>query len=107
LARLIGQIDYEFPKSPSDAHGYVSLLHELRAALEQLALSKGRRQGQYQLTVAAPCGWDNMQILRVKEMDSVLDFWNLMVSGISFSGQKADGTGLRCALVMGYCDQQP
>jgi hypothetical protein len=77
---LTFQIDYEYPKSPSDAQGYVSLLHELRAGLEHLAASKRRPRGQYQLTVAAPCGWDNMQVLRIREMDEVLDFWNLMVS---------------------------
>ncbi|KAL7422350.1 Chitinase 4 [Cryptotrichosporon argae] len=74
-------IDYEYPKTPSDAAAYVDLLHELRHALFQLARSKGRRDGQYQLTVAAPCGADNMRVLRVAEMDAVLDFWNLMFAG--------------------------
>nr|ODN86143.1 chitinase [Cryptococcus depauperatus CBS 7841] len=71
-------IDYEYPKISAEASAYVSLLHELRAGLEHLAQSKGKPPGQYQLTVAAPCGWDNMQILHVREMDQVLDFWNLM-----------------------------
>jgi chitinase len=57
----------------------VSLLAELRAGLEHLAQSKGSRPGQYQLTVAAPCGLENMQILKVAEMDRSIDFWNLMV----------------------------
>ncbi|KAK8854649.1 hypothetical protein IAR55_003388 [Kwoniella newhampshirensis] len=74
-------IDYEFPKTSHDADGYVKLLHELRAGLEHLAQSKRQRPGQYQLTVAAPCGWDNMQVLKVREMDQVLDFWNLMFAG--------------------------
>ena len=93
-----GQIDYEYPKTSHDADAYVSLLHELRGGLEELARSKGRARGQYQLTVAAPCGQDNMEILKVRAMDEVsivdylgsqadgghgqvLDFWNLMVSG--------------------------
>lgn len=74
------QVDYEYPSSAADAQGYVSLLQELRAALNNLAASKGRQPGQYQLTIAAPCGLQNMQVLRIAEMDRSLDFWNLMVS---------------------------
>ncbi|RSH88865.1 Endochitinase 1 [Saitozyma podzolica] len=84
-------IDYEYPKSPSDAQGYVSLLHELRAGLEHLAASKRRPRGQYQLTVAAPCGWDNMQVLRIREMDEVLDFWNLMAYDFAGSWDSVAG----------------
>lgn len=58
----------------------MALLQELRAALNNLAASKGRNPGQYQLSIAAPCGLSNMQVLRVAEMDRSLDFWNLMVS---------------------------
>lgn len=65
------KIDYEYPKTPRDAEAYVALLRELRQGLEQLAQSKGKQQGQYQLTVAAPCGWEQMQVLRVREMDQV------------------------------------
>lgn len=74
------QIDYEYPKTPSEATAYVSLLSELRQGLENLAKQKGRPQGQYQLTIAAPCGLDNMRVLKVAEMDRYLDFWNLMVN---------------------------
>lgn len=65
------KIDYEYPKTPRDAEAYVALLRELRQGLEQLAQSKSKPQGQYQLTVAAPCGWEQMQVLRVREMDQV------------------------------------
>lgn len=71
-------IDYEYPKTPSDAQAYVDLLRELRGGLNHLAASKGRDQRQYQLTVAAPCGSSNMEILHVHTMDQYLDFWNLM-----------------------------
>ena len=65
------QIDYEYPKTNDEAGAYVQLVHELRAGLEQLAASKGRPRGQYQLSIAAPCGSDNMQVLHVKQMDAV------------------------------------
>jgi len=73
------QIDYEYPKTSAEATAYVQLLAELRQGLEQLAQQKGRMRGQYQLTIAAPCGADNMKVLKVREMDQYLDFWNLMV----------------------------
>lgn len=79
------QIDYEYPKSSSDAQGYVDLLRELRNALVNLARSKGRPDGQYQLTVAAPCGAEQVGVLKIQEMDQVLDFWNLMVYDVSLS----------------------
>ncbi|CAD6577877.1 MAG: Endochitinase 1 [Tremellales sp. Tagirdzhanova-0007] len=66
------------PATAPEAESYVQLLHELRHGLEQLALSKKRGRGQYQLTVAAPCGASNMSMLRIADMDRVLDFWNLM-----------------------------
>ncbi|WWD19210.1 hypothetical protein CI109_103668 [Kwoniella shandongensis] len=84
-------IDYEYPKNSSDANGYVQLLHDLRAGLENLASSKGQSRGTYQLTVAAPCGMGNMQILKVKEMDAYLDFWNLMAYDFAGSWDSAAG----------------
>ncbi|WVQ90601.1 hypothetical protein IAS59_004382 [Cryptococcus gattii] len=84
-------IDYEYPKTPRDAEAYVALLRELRQGLEQLAQSKGKPQGQYQLTVAAPCGWEQMQVLRVREMDQVLDFWNLMAYDFAGSWDSVAG----------------
>ncbi|WVQ81839.1 hypothetical protein IAT38_003966 [Cryptococcus sp. DSM 104549] len=84
-------IDYEYPKTPQDAEAYIYLLRELRQGLVGLAQSKGKHPGQYQLTVAAPCGWDNMQVLRVREMDEVLDFWNLMAYDFAGSWDSTSG----------------
>lgn len=86
LADTSLDIDYEYPKTASDAQAYVALLHETRAALEHLAQSKGKPQGQYQLTVAAPCGCDQVNVLRIQEMNQVLDFWNLMAYDVSSAG---------------------
>lgn len=70
------QIDYEYPKTPADAEGYVCLLRELRHGLDHLASSKGKRRDQYQLTVAAPCGPDNMAVLRIADMNQVSLAWD-------------------------------
>jgi chitinase len=84
-------IDYEYPKTAADADAYVQLLGELRAGLENLAKSKGAPQGQYQLTVAAPCGVDNVSILKIQAMDSFLDFWNLMAYDFAGSWDQVAG----------------
>ncbi|TYJ53965.1 hypothetical protein B9479_005371 [Cryptococcus floricola] len=84
-------IDYEYPKTPDDASAYVALLHELRQGLNNLAQGKGKNPGQYQLSVAAPCGSEQMQILRVQEMDQALDFWNLMAYDFAGSWDSVAG----------------
>lgn len=69
----------------------MSLLAELRQGLENLARSKGAPAGQYQLTVAAPCGAEQVNILRIAEMDRYLDFWNLMAYDFAGSWDKIAG----------------
>ncbi|KAF9030135.1 glycoside hydrolase family 18 protein [Hymenopellis radicata] len=71
------------PQNDDQARGYVDLLRELRAALDHHAAQK-RANYRFLLTIAAPCGPDNYQKLRVREMDAFLDFWNLMA--YDFSG---------------------
>jgi chitinase len=41
--------------------------------------------------IAAPCGPDNYQKLRVREMDASLDLWNLMSYDFSGSWDKVAG----------------
>lgn len=68
-------VDYEYPRDDAEAKGYVSLLKELRHALDSIA--KGINY-KFLLTIAAPCGPQNYEKLHIKEMDRYLDFWNMM-----------------------------
>ncbi|KAF8906543.1 glycoside hydrolase family 18 protein [Gymnopilus junonius] len=76
-------VDYEYPSDNQQALGYVELLRELRAALDNHAQKKGPHC-RFSLTIAAPCGPDNYRKLHIKQMDQSLDFWNLMA--YDFSG---------------------
>lgn len=72
-------IDYEYPQNDEQARGYVELLRELRWGLDNLQAKLGGF-GRFSLTIAAPCGAQNYDKLYLREMDQVLDFFNLMVS---------------------------
>ncbi|WWC71422.1 uncharacterized protein I206_105378 [Kwoniella pini CBS 10737] len=89
-------IDYEYPSTSQQAEAYVSLLAELRTGLVRLAQANHQPAGQYELTVAAPCGMQNMEILRAKDMDASLDFWNLMA--YDFAGSWDQVAGHQAAL---------
>ncbi|WRT68558.1 uncharacterized protein IL334_005535 [Kwoniella shivajii] len=84
-------IDYEYPQTSEQAVAYVSLLGELRTGLVKLAQSNNQPASQYQLTVAAPCGMQNMKILRARDMDAALDFWNLMAYDFAGSWDQVAG----------------
>ena len=71
-------IDYEYPKNDLQAQGFLELIRELRLALD--ALERRIGAGRFSLTVAAPCGVEHYRKLYLREMDSFLDFWNLMAS---------------------------
>ncbi|KAH8995731.1 glycoside hydrolase [Lactarius akahatsu] len=76
-------VDYEYPQNDAQARGYVELLRELRAALDEHARRK-YADYRFLLTIAAPCGPDNYHKLHIREMVPLLDFWNLMA--YDFSG---------------------
>ncbi|PFH51479.1 glycoside hydrolase family 18 protein [Amanita thiersii Skay4041] len=76
-------VDYEYPQNDAQARGYVDLLKELRSGLDRHAKLKDTKY-KFLLTIAAPCGPNNYKKLHVAEMDSCLDFWNLMA--YDFSG---------------------
>ncbi|KAL0057133.1 Chitinase 4 [Marasmius tenuissimus] len=70
-------VDYEYPQNDEQARGYVSLLKELREALDRHANQKGCNY-RFLLTIAAPCGPQNYEKLHIRAMDQYLDLWNMM-----------------------------
>ncbi|EJU03683.1 glycoside hydrolase, partial [Dacryopinax primogenitus] len=70
-------IDYEYPDTDAKASGFTALLSELRAALDAHQQSKGDTV-PYSLSAAVSAGPQNYAKLQVKEMDPLLDLWNLM-----------------------------
>ncbi|KAL8283749.1 hypothetical protein RQP46_005544 [Phenoliferia psychrophenolica] len=85
-------IDWEYPKDASQAQNYVDLLRALREGLDRHAASKGLAPADgYELTIAAPCGPSNYEILKVREMDQYLSFWNLMAYDYSGSWESTAG----------------
>lgn len=77
-------IDWEYPQSDQEAKTYVDLLSMLRDALDKYGQRATPENPHYLLTIAAPSSPQQYQILRLKEMDKFLDFWNLMA--YDFSG---------------------
>lgn len=84
-------VDWEYPQNPQESGDYVSLLRELRQALDALANETGSRDHPYQLTIAAPCGMEQAQKLQVAEMDQYLTFWNLMAYDMAGSWDSVAG----------------
>ncbi|KZT65234.1 carbohydrate-binding module family 5 protein [Daedalea quercina L-15889] len=70
-------IDFEYANTPELADGFADLLTELRTGFDALAESKGDST-PYQITVAAPAGWENYQYFNVPQMDEAITYWNLM-----------------------------
>ncbi|KAG7575258.1 hypothetical protein FFLO_00422 [Filobasidium floriforme] len=85
------QIDWEYPQNSSEAHAYVDLLAKCRRELDELARSKGRSAGTYELTVAVPSGRDNYAKLDIRGMSQYVDFWNLMTSQFAGSWDSVSG----------------
>ncbi|AEO68282.1 0ff2dfc6-51dc-474e-82d2-567a019cbfbe [Thermothielavioides terrestris] len=72
-------IDWEYPQNASEAADYVSLLAEVRSALDRYALTvDAAHPPHFELTVACPAGTQHYRTLDICGMDRYLDFWNLM-----------------------------
>ncbi|KAF9115783.1 hypothetical protein BGX27_006394 [Mortierella sp. AM989] len=83
-------IDWEYPKTPEDAVNYVSLLRELRQAMDQYAAEKGDPV-PYLLTGAMPCGESQYSLLRLNEMNQYMDAFYLMAYDLAGSWSDAAG----------------
>ena len=70
-------IDWEYPKSDTEAQDFVKLLQATRHELEKCSECLKERP-HFLLTVACPAGPWAFQIMKLREMDQYLDFWNLM-----------------------------
>ena len=70
-------IDWEYPKSPTEGHHLVLLLQACREALDAYAATVPGRP-HFELTVACPAGPQNYNNMDLHHMDRYLDFWNLM-----------------------------
>lgn len=69
-------VDWEYPRNSGEADDFVKLLQETRNALDAAAAK--RHHTRFYLTVACPAGPSNFEKMKIAEMDSLLDFWNLM-----------------------------
>ena len=83
-------IDWEYPKSDVDAFGLVKLLKTTRHELDKYSASLEHRP-HFLLTVACPAGPTNFQIMKLREMDQYLDFWNLMAYDFAGSWDQQAG----------------
>jgi len=70
-------VDWEYPKSQVEAAHFVQLLRAVRDELEAYASSL-QPKPHLLLTVACPAGSQNYSLMKLREMDAYLDFWNLM-----------------------------
>ncbi|KUJ14754.1 glycoside hydrolase family 18 protein [Mollisia scopiformis] len=70
-------IDWEYPKSRTEAEHFVLLLKECREAMDRYSATLPHGH-HFELTVACPAGAQNYQNMDLRGMDQYLDFWNMM-----------------------------
>ena len=83
-------IDWEYPKSDAEAQDLVKLLQATRQELDKYSQCLQHRP-HFLLTVACPAGPQNFQMMRLREMDQYLDFWNLMAYDFAGSWDQCAG----------------
>ncbi|CAN6642084.1 hypothetical protein TRVA0_019S00584 [Trichomonascus vanleenenianus] len=71
-------LDWEYAEGPEKARNYVDLCRLVRLELDSLALRQNLPRNQFDVTVAAPGGEEQLQHLFIGDMDPYLTFWNLM-----------------------------
>ncbi|KAK6585078.1 hypothetical protein PZA11_001805 [Diplocarpon coronariae] len=75
-------IDYEYVTSTTEAVNMVTLLKDLRAALDKIPTNS--TTSPFLLTAASPAGPAKYKLLDLPGMDKYLSFWNFM--GYDYSG---------------------
>lgn len=83
-------VDWEYPQNEQEASDFVSLLKTVRQELDTYARSLPEKH-HFELTIACPAGPQHYTKLRIKEMDSLLDFWNLMAYDYAGSWDRVAG----------------
>lgn len=95
-------VDWEYPADDAQARDYVLLLRATRLALDAYSQSFPGNP-HYALTVAAPCGPENLHRMHLRDMDQYLDFWNLMA--YDFTGTWSTHAGHQTNIAT--CQQNP
>jgi len=70
-------VDWEYPKSSTEAEHLVLLLKACREAMDAYSCTLPTKH-HFELTVACPAGKQNYDNMDLPGMDKYLDFWNLM-----------------------------
>jgi chitinase len=83
-------IDWEYPQNENEANDLVELLRAVRHEMDEYAKSLPERY-HFELTVACPAGAQNYQKMKLKAMDELLDFWNLMAYDFAGSWDSCAG----------------
>ena len=89
------RLNKEVKNSPDDKHNYTLLLAELDEQIEIQEANKGR---DYQLSIAAPAGFKNIQNLELGEISKHIDFFNLMAYDFHGSTFEPNTTNHQAAL---------
>lgn len=83
-------IDWEYPKTKTEAADFVSLLQETRYELNKYA-KENNQTYHYLLTVAASAGPGHYKLLNLGAMDHFVDSWHLMA--YDYAGSWDETTG--------------
>lgn len=83
-------IDWEFPASPAEGQLFLNLMKRLKSALFSYQARK-RDSQPYLLTAAMSCSPDKYTVLPLRDLASVVDYFNLMC--YDFAGSWSSQTG--------------